>query len=280
MSVTFRAIDDSNREAAATLLKEGFAKHGPAFWDDAVAAISDYAQAYQLGAIGTVMSVSDQPAGVLLTIPRRDADGCMTVNLSSWYVRQKYRWLAPRMLQSATADNSVIYTDLSASPETVKLNTLLGFRTVTAAVAYFFLPLTAFLGTGRTRIERYSERSAAALGADERDMLRFHADLGCICGVLHEGDVVSPIIFNRTSWRGIPFARLLHAGNRSDTPPLGAMARFLLGSGMFLLGLHANRGDALPTGWFRRHDAPVQVKGEWGGGRVDAAYSELAFLRL
>lgn len=280
MSVTFCAIDDSNLEAATSLLEEGFAKHRPGFWDTALTSLSHYAQTYQLGMIGTLMSVSGQPVGILLTIPRRDAQGRTIINLSSWYVRPKYRWLAPRMLQSATSDPMAIYTDLSASEETVRLNDKLGFRTVTRAVAYFFLPLTALLGASGARIERYREKGAADLSPGDQEMLRFHAELGCICGVLHQGGVARPIIFNRAEWRGIPFARLLYAGAGNDVPPLGAMARFLLGSGMFLMGVHANRDELLPTRWFRRQDAPVQVKGAWSDARVDAAYSELAFLHL
>lgn len=276
MSVSFHPIDDSNIGAAVALLEEGFPYHRAGFWRHVLSSIADYARSHQIGSLGTLMNAGDQAVGVLLTLPARQADGRRVVNLSSWYVRQKYRWLAPRMLQQATSDPSTLYTDLTATHDAAKLNRALGFQTVTSGMAFFALPLTAARLSPKVRIVPFGEASGAVLSADQRDMLRFHQDLGCICGVMREDSGHSPVIFNRARWRRMPCARLIHARQGSIKPVLGAIARFLLRSGMLTMTVPTNDDGELPI----RKDAPVMVKGDWQGERVDAAYSELAFLHL
>lgn len=279
-SINFIPIGRDTIDIAASLLREGFPKHPDGFWERALNSVHDYSETWGLGAPGQVMSVDGEPVGVLLTISRRGVTGPKVVNLSSWYVRPKYRWLAPRMLMRATADPATTYTDLTASEEAAKLNKMLGFRTITETVAYLVLPMSAFATTRATRIVPMSARSMARLDEADRAMLVFHAQLDCICAVLEDETGSSPLIFTRTSRRGVPFARLIYARDRSVVHAArGAIARFLLRRGVFLLCLCVNRGEAIPTGW-RGGGSPVQVKGEWNEGRVDAAYSELAFLGL
>lgn len=280
-SIIFSPIGDGNFAIAAALLKEGFPRHQDGFWARTLQTVSDYSNAWGLGAPGHVMSVDGEPVGVLLTIGRRTFNGPKVVNLSSWYVRPKYRWLAPRMLMRATSEPATTYTDLTASEEAAKLNTLLGFRTITDTVAYLFLPWIALSNfRSGAHVAPMSAKSLARLDEADRAMLEFHAQLDCICAVLEDEAGATPLIFSRTSRRGVPFARLIYARDRSAAQAArGAIARFLIGRGVFLLCLFVNRDEAVPSGWLGR-GAPVQVKGEWHDGRIDAAYSELAFMGL
>jgi hypothetical protein len=279
-SINFSPIGQGNLSVAAELLREGFPKHQGEFWERSLKSVFAYSDAWGLGSPGHVMHVDGEPVGVLLTIGRRTADGPKIVNLSSWYVRPKFRWLAPRMLMRATSDPSTTYTDLTASEEAAKLNKLLGFRTITETVAYLILPMTAFATRPGTRVVPVSARSMARLDPADRTMLEFHAQLDCICAVVEDEAGSSPLIFTRTSRRGVPFARLIYARDRGVAQAArGAIARFLMLRGLFLLCLFVNRGEPIPSGWFGG-GSPVQVKGEWNDGRIDAAYSELAFLGL
>ncbi|SFV37234.1 hypothetical protein SAMN05216456_2819 [Devosia crocina] len=280
MSVSFQTIDDTNSSAAVSLLEEGFPHHRAGFWRDALLRMADYARLHQFHGLGTIMTAGGQPAGVLLTLPARLSDGRCVVNLSSWYVRQKYSWLAPRMLQMATSDPTLTYTDLTASHDAAKLNAALGFRTVTSATAFCLVPFLALQFGGTARIIPWSPDTSADLDPAQRDMLRFHRDLDCLCAVLEEPEGTSPLIFNRARWRGLPCARLLHVRPGPVKPALGAMGRFLLRSGVPTMTLPATADGELPIRWPGRTDTPVQVKGEWQGERVDAAYSEMAFLHL
>ena len=85
----------------------------------------------QTGA-GYLLEHDGKDVGVILTIPstRRDDSGepRRVVNLSSWYIDPDHRWRAPRMLQTVTACNATLFTDLTATPSVRNMIGRLGFR--------------------------------------------------------------------------------------------------------------------------------------------------------
>jgi len=274
-----RPIDDENLAQAALLLKKGFAERSHAFWDTSLRQLRIYAEAREAGPIGQLMMVGDTPAGVILTIGSRLADGTRVVNLSSWYVEQKYRWLAPRMLQSVVADGAAVYTDLSPSAETIRINEALGFRAVTGKLAVLFLPCTALLGGGAGAVVALADLPEGALTPDELSMLAEHRALGCLCAAIHAGGRYHPVVFNITRRKGVlPVAELVYVARSSLLGEAGAaVARFLLRSGALFLTFPSER--RLPTGIVKKRYAPFQVKGAWDADRFEQAFSELAFLR-
>ncbi|WP_204321926.1 hypothetical protein, partial [Streptococcus pneumoniae] len=65
------------------------------------------------------------------------------VNLSSWYIDEAHRWLAPRMLKAVISEAGTVYTDLTPSPSVVHLNGRLGLTVWTDGVLLAALPLAA-----------------------------------------------------------------------------------------------------------------------------------------
>lgn len=279
MTVQVLPICDNTRDEAAALLKQGFPEHEPVFWDETLRMLGQHADQNDTGPIGHVMRVKDQPAGVILTIRSERASGASMTNLSSWYVDDKHRWLALHMLKRVTSDPTRTYTDFSPSAETVKLNTALGFRTTTDAIAAFPLPLTAIFGRAGAKVLPYSNRNAEALSDEDRALLVGHQRLGCLCGVLVVDGRYSPLIFIKMRRRNLNVARLVYALDRRVMIDHGAaVARFLLRSGMMVLTMHIKRGEYYRTAVVRRRTAIVQVKGDWDDWRIDKVFSELTFL--
>lgn len=281
MSVLASPIDERCLDQALSLLVEGFPERSPAFWKQALDALGDYAGKSDAGPIGYLMQVDDEAVGVILTIASWRRDDRRIVNLSSWYVRAEHRWQAARMLMQVTADKSAIYTDISPSPETARLNKALGFSTVSDCVVLLPLPLTALRGRSEGEVLRPADMPAGVLTPADEAMLALHHAAGCICAVHRTGERYTPLIFSPSRRYGRMVVRLIYAEDGKVMVESGAtIARFLLRSGILALTMPATEGDHPPTARMRSIPAPVQVKGEWAQGRIDKAYSELVFLHL
>jgi hypothetical protein len=277
-------IDDDCLPEAAAILSRGFPERTTAFWDAALQRLSAYRKAANVGPIGQMMMVGDAPVGVILTIESRRcdrADPRAVINLSSWYVDAKYRWLAPAMLQRIVADDSSIYTDLSPSPAARSINERLGFSVASEGTLLFFLPWAAVAGPAQMRVIPFEQLPAGALSTARRAMLAYHRKLGCVAAALESDGCYQPLLFSLTRRKGLPVARLVVAESRRLVAgSIAAIARFLLDRKALFLTIHADRDECVPGGFRWSRNAPVQVKGKWERGRVDHTFSELVFLQL
>lgn len=221
----------------------------------------------------------DEAAGVLLTIRSRLAEtGRVTVNLSSWYVEPSFRWFAPRMLQMASSDENEIFTDLTPSPETNKLNERLGFHTVTDCTLFYPLPLAA-LRPARARLYPLTETTAETLSSETREMLEDHARLGCIVAILEAEGQRHPLVFLKTTTKRLPSARLIYCEDRQIAQRhLPAIGRHLLRKGRLALTMAACEKDRHAGGFAAHKFAPIQVKGAWNPHIINETYSELVLL--
>lgn len=274
-------IEDGNLASAEALLVEGFPERSPAFWRQGLDRLRRHCGGTGIP-IGHLMLAGGEPVGVILTIAGDETqDGGRAVNLSSWYVRQKHRWLAPRMLQKLVADENLTYVDPSPSPETQKINAFLGFRTVTQGVSLFPLPFTALAGGGPATVLSHESLPAGALSPVHHALMQRHHELGCICAAVKREHGHVPLIFSPTARYGLPVARMIHAGDRQVVGQAGgAIARFLMRRGFLFMTLHADAHEGFPGGFFWNANAPVQVKGRWDGKHVDQTFSEAVFLRM
>lgn len=221
----------------------------------------------------------DDVAGVLLTIRSQLPEtGRVAVNLSSWYVEPSFRWFAPRMLQMASSDENELFTDLTPSPETRKLNERLGFQTVTDYTLFYPLLLAAFR-PARAQLHPLTGTTAETLSSEIRDMLEDHARLGCIVAILEAEGRRHPLVFLKTTTRKLPSARLIYCEDRQIAQRhLPAIARHLLGKGRLALTMAACEKDRHAGGFAAHKFAPIQVKGAWNPRIINETYSELVLL--
>jgi hypothetical protein len=279
------AIEDGNLEQAVAILARGFPGRPASFWKESLARLSAYRRATAGPPIGRLMKVEGKPVAVILTIASKHRAGGRehdVVNLSSWYVDEQYRWLAPGMLERIVADDSVVFTDLSPSPQAARINERLGFRTAAAGLRLYFLPWTALSSRAGGRMVRLEHVPPGALPASEREVLGRHQELGCIAAALNVGESYYAFLFQPTWRRGLPVARLLFAPNRRIVSEhREAIARFLLARGRLFLIFHGDtNGSPGDDSFLWNRSATVQVKGYWEPDRIDHTYSELVFLRL
>lgn len=280
--MNLQVIGPENAGTAVRLLAEGFPARPAEFWHAAVHRLLRHVASKRSAAIGFIMRSGEVDAGVILTIPQSGKAGPgvqRSVNLSSWYVDQKYRWLAPLMLQKVVADNTATYTDLSPTAQVRPINERLGFECVCAGSMLRFAVPALFHSDGAS-LEEFSARSDRdEIAPDVAELLRDHAELGGLSAVLKVGSDRIPLVFWPVRARGLRGARVIYAPRRSDLHRYrGAIARFLLPRGIFFVEVDVADADAARGGLFSRNRAVVFAKGPFDRQRIDHAYSELVFL--
>lgn len=278
-------IDDKSLEEALALLLKGFPAHDESFWRSGIARLQRHHDSHGFGPIGYLMGQPGQRTGVALTMvsERLEPNGerRRVVNLSSWYVVEQARWLAPMMLKQLTAAPDTTFTDLTPSPPVRKLIAGLGFQPWNGGVIVALLPLVALLGGWTVRVISGPALASASLTPAQRLIVDDHARMGCITAGLVSGEHVSPLVFLRTWRRGLPSARLIYAeSKRNVIAEFGAVARHLLGHGILCAEIPAERSDHLPGGWFTTGAPPTFYKGPIVQDGIDHAWSEFVFLRL
>ncbi|MDP3692780.1 hypothetical protein [Bradyrhizobium sp.] len=273
-----RPIDDCDFGQALAVLKRGFPEKSESFWAAGLQKILTSPSRRGAEPVGFLMAMGGEDVGIVLTIPsgRSGRGGAQDmINLAAWYVDEKHRWLAPRMLQKVVAQEAV-FTDLTPSLAAQAINQRLGFEILNEGFQVFPLPWTALRPRRRARVISVD---AASLSNESRATLDQHARLGCVVAVLQDGAEHHPLIFSRLTRRHLPGARvILTDSKRLIVDNLAVVSRFLLRNGLFFLMMDANRADARAGIGIARWSAPTYVKGATDRNRIDHTYSELIFL--
>ncbi len=273
-----RPIDDRDFGNALAVLARGFPEKSEKFWAEGLQKILASPSRRDAEPVGVLMAIGGEDVGIVLTIPseRPGPGGAQHVfNLAAWYVDEKHRWLAPRMLQKVVAQDAV-FTDLTPSLAAKAINPRLGFEILNEGFQVFPLPWTALRPRKQARVIAVDQ---AKLPDDMRATLDRHAGLGCVVAVLQDGGHCHPLIFSRMTRRHLPGARVILTDSKKlIVENLAVVSRFLLRNGMLFLLMDANRADAAAGGSISRWSAPTYVKGAIDRNRIDHTYSELIFL--
>lgn len=277
-----QAIAHDGLDSAAELLCQGFPSRSPGFWQRGLKRLSDYQETAREGPIGSLLMADDVPVGVLLTIPRRDADtDRRIVNLSGWYIREEHRWFAPRMLLAALSDTNAVYTDLTPSAAAAALNDRLGFKTISYDVHLLPLPALAVVGRAQGCLISLEELPLGVISNGQQRDLETHRDLGCIVILLEINGRCHPLVFDTFKRKGISIARVIYAeSNELIIDNLRLLARHLIGRGVPLLSLRMPEYSKPPLSWIWRRGLCYQVKGDWDERKIDELYSERVLLKV
>ncbi|WP_439573221.1 hypothetical protein [Phreatobacter sp.] len=275
-------IETDRLDEARLVLSRGFAARDGAFWHDGLRRLDDHHRRQGLGPCGYLMRRAGEAVGVILTMrSRREAPGQpgAMVNLSSWYIDEPHRWLAPRMLKLALDEEAVV-TDLTPSPRVLQMMDHFGFEPWTEGAHIAALPLAAARAGRGFRIAA-DDRMLGDLSPGQAKIAEDHLALGCIvAGLAHEGRV-SLLVFSPTRRKGIRSARLVYAEDRGDVAgAFGPIARFLLRRGILCAEFPGDATESLPGAWFTRRARPTFFRGAMRRSTIDHAYSEFVFLRI
>ncbi len=285
-----RPFDSQDFAAAQTLLCEGFPNRGVQFWAAALQRLQQFGGNQDARhPLGFFMVDGDEPVGIALTPAslRQCADGSQqrVVNISSWYVRERFRWRAGFMLRGVLADKNNVYTDLTPTPELQTALPKLGMTRINQGVHLYALPLLALHRT----------RSAAAgcwhlLGRHDtwpahapwlgppRAMVEAHRELGCLPLVLEHGGTAQLVIGLHIRVRGLPALQLMYTHDRAPVlQHLGALARLLLRQGVLVFMCESTRPGHRAAALFRRREIWF-ARGQDFANRTDVFASELSIL--
>lgn len=280
-----KPIDPSDFEAAHRLLCEGFPERDAAFWKSGLERLFSHGENSSLELpYGYFMMDKAEPVGVAImpASQRRQADGGhrRIMNVSSWYVRAEHRWRAPMMLRGLFADSSLIYTDLTPTPDVQKMLPVFGFKPINLGLMIEPLAALAMRDTGSAKVRGMEPGSAPEGLAITPGQIETHRALGLVpLLITHEG-TSQVVLHRRTSIRGMPAAQLVYVeSHKALAPCMPALARHLLWRGkMFLISECRDEASAesrffRPRGiWFARNDSFED--------RTDYLGSELCILDL
>ena len=278
--ISFEALDTT-----LPILSRGFPGMRRGGWAAAIARLQAFGAPDMQARAGYLLEHNGRNVGVILTIPSTRADGTdaprRVVNLSSWYIDPEHRWRAPRMLQTVTACNATLFTDLTATPSVRNMIGRLGFRGWTEGTLVFALPWHAMKRAGSSYVVPLRDLPPEAFAGPVRRMLDQHAALDCSVGGLWDGASLHPMIFSRKTYRGLHAARLIFADSRTTMfAHLPAISRFLLREKFLLLAVNANHSERVAGSLFTRRASPAFYKGPAAPAPCDLAFSEFVFLQI
>ena len=277
--VAFQSLDET-----LPLLTRGFPGTPRSSWVAGIDRLKRYGAGDPSARAAYLLEAGGQDVGVILAIPstrqRTGGKESSIVNLSSWYIDPEHRWRGPRMLQKVVASDSTIYTDLTPTAQVRTMIGHFGFQSWTEGTLLFVLPWMAIGRTGDSQVVPLHKLAPDSLDPSVQRMLEDHAAAGCTAVALWDGNALHPLIFSRTTRRGLGVGRLIYADDRGIvTSHMAAIARFLLRQKIVLLAVNADRQDhsggiftqRLPQAFFKGRSAPPPC---------DLAYSEYAFLHI
>jgi hypothetical protein len=185
------------------------------------------------------------------------------------------------MLQSVTACDSTVFTDLTATPSVRTMIGRFGFRGWTEGTLIFALPLLAMKAAGKSHVVPLHDLPRGAFTEPTRRMLDKHAALDCVAAGLWDGEAFRPLIFSRKRLRGVRAARLVFADDRATIfAHTAAISRFLLREKILLLAVNADRSERIAGSLFAPRMSPTFYKGPAAPAPCDLAFSEFVFLQI
>ncbi len=280
--VRLRQITENDQEGVLKLLREGFPRRSASYWDSAWAKLVNLKKPEGLSQLGYVIDVGGELEGVILVIAAQSLAGLGSkkrANLSSWYVRPKYRSFATMLLSRACKDKDVTFLNVSAAEHTYSICEALGFvRYSEGQIAA--MPVLSKRHAG-LHLKPFTGE-ATGLTEMERQVLRDHQAFGCICLVGTENGAAQPLIFVKRQIKGaIPAAQLIYCRSIDQflryAKPVGS---YLARRGMFFVILDSSGPIDGLKGKYYAGKSPKYYKGPEPPRQGDLAYTEIALFGI
>jgi hypothetical protein len=195
-----RQIKAADLEAVADLLTRGFASRPRKYWTTALQRLAARGAPEGCPEFGYLLEADGAIVGVLLLI-FSERGGEIRCNVSSWYVEPAHRGHAALLASMASKLKHVTYLNASASEHTWPILNALGYRRYTEGQVLCLPALK--LGGGKAR-----RLTPADAGLPDYDLLRAHAEAGCLVVVCGTGAGPEPFVFLRRRIARLPFAAM------------------------------------------------------------------------
>ena len=279
-----RQIADGDLGAVGALLARGFPKSDGQFWQRALAQLARREPPAGLPKYGYLLESGGTPVGALLMIcsaMRADGKLAPRCNLSSWYVEPAFRSYAPLLVSRALANKDATYLNVSPAPHTWPIIEAQGFSRYCDGV-FVALPMLSGLFAGGSDVQVFDAQTRPAVDFDPADeeILKQHAELGCISLWCVTSDRAYPFVFRpRRARKVVPCAQLIYCRDEADFVRFaGPIGRLLARRGIFFAVVDANGPVPGLVGVFRRGRMPKYFKGPQRPRLGDLAYTEYAVI--
>jgi hypothetical protein len=278
---TIRELEERDLPELAKILAEGFPRLSQAYWESCLRAIQNRDRAPGTPQFGYGIEANGlQGAALALGSMHGPADSPQTiVNISSWTVRPSHRGPpAKELYWYAGKFDNFTYSNLSAASHTLKTITQFGFREKTAGQ---ILAVGVRKGPRRAiRIVTMHDAEQAGLAPQKAEMLRYHANRGCIALCLELPDRLAPLIFlPRRIKNVIPLAQLIYCEQMDDFQDNSrSIYLWLLAQGYPALIVDGSGPIIGLKGKYFPGKAAKYYKGQFPFYAVDHTYSEMIYI--
>jgi hypothetical protein len=282
-SIRCRQIAESDVAGIIALLARGFPARSLQFWQRALEHLGQHEPPPGLPKYGYLLESGGAPVGTLLLIcSTSHTDGKLSArcNLSSWYVDPAFRSYAPLLVSRALSHKDVTYLNVSPAPHTWPIIEAQGFVRYCDGVFVAIPVLSGLFGQSDVRILDPNTQPAAAFDPFEQEILRRHAELGCISLWCVTAERAYPFVFrSRRVKKVLPCAQLIYCRDIADFVRFaGPIGRYLARRGMPIVILDANAPIAGLIGSYRRGSMPKYFRGPQRPRLGDLAYTEYAVM--
>jgi hypothetical protein len=282
-AIRCRQIEQGDVDAVADLLSRGFPNRNRQFWHRALGQLTRREPPRDLPKFGYLLETNGVLVGAILLIcaTMRVADTVgPRCNLSSWYVEPAYRVYAPLLISHALRHKDVTYLNVSAAPHTWPIVEAQGFSRCSEGL-FISVPALSLAPPGeRPEIFEASKEPGVPYDPFEQDVLRQHAEHGCISLWCVQGGHAFPFVFRPRLVRGfVPCAQLIYCHDFADFAQFaGPLGRYLARRGRPVVIVDADGPIPGVVGIFRRGSKPKYFKGPQRPRLGDLAYTEYAIL--
>jgi len=278
-----RQIDESDVAAVAELLRRGFPNRNRRFWRRALSELTRREPPLGLPKYGYLLETDGAPVGAILMICSAMRAGNSMVprcNLSSWYVEPAFRAYAPLLVSHALRHKDVTYINVSAAPHTWPIIEAQGFSRYSDGIFVSLPALSRSAGGEKVVVSGATAPPTVGVDPFEQDILRQHAELGCISLWCVSAGHAYPFVFRPRLVKGfIPCAQLIYCRDIADFARFaGPLGRYLARRGRAIAIVDANGPIPGLIGIFRRGSKPKYFKGPQRPRLGDLAYTEYAIM--
>jgi hypothetical protein len=243
-----REIQEADLEAVGDLLTRGFVSRSREWWMRGLQRQTRRPLPAETPRYGYVLENDGVPVGCLLLIySSKTIAGQMVTrcNVSSWYVDPAFRIYSAMLASMTQKRNNVTYFDVTPATHTWPILEALGFE-VYCRGRYYSVPALSRNGRGMT-IEAVDADTNFVSGLPDVDleMLKRHAEYGCVSLLCHTTERALPFIFfplpKRRGIIQVPAMLLGYCNSIADyVRCAGTIGRYLLWRGKPLVIIDAN----------------------------------------
>ncbi len=278
-----RQIEESDIEAVASLLADGFRTRDRQFWLQGFAQLRRHATPAGLPKYGYLLESDGRVVGAVLLIcslVRAGAADAPRCNLSSWYVDPAFRAYAPMLVSRALRHKDVTYVNVSPAPHTRPIIEAQGFLRYCDGIFVALPALSGFFGGKKVKLYDGTRTPPVNFDPHDRDVLLQHAALGCVSLWCATPERAYPFVFRRRFVRRfVPCAQLIYCSDVDDFVRFAApIGWYLARRGIPFVIIDANAPIKELVGWYSDGNMPKYFKGPQRPRLGDLAFTEHAVM--